>query len=98
MTDEETAIKIATIEQQVASNEMRISKLENFQEEMRELSSSVAKIAQSIKYMATEQERQSKQLSMIESSKADTMKYWLRTIFASTVTGLIAYALGALIK
>ena len=44
-----------------------------------------------------EQERQGKQIDALESSKADSFKYWLRTILTAVATGLIGYALAYII-
>ena len=98
MTPEEIAVELARQGQHLKSNTHRIDELEEFQKEMRDLVRSVDKLAQSVQMMANELDRQGKQLDLLESSKNDTFKYWLRTILTAVATGLIGYALAYLIK
>ena len=98
MTNEEIAVELARQEQHLKSQAHRIDELEEYQKETRELVRSVDKLAQSMQTMATEQERQGKQIDALEASKSDTFKYWLRTILTAVATGLIGYALAMFIK
>ena len=98
MTNEEIAVELARQEQHLKSQAHRIDELEEYQKETRELVRSVDKLAQSMQTMATEQERQGKQIDALESSKIDTFKYWLRTILTAVATGLIGYALAMFMK
>ena len=86
MTDEEIAILLTEHGQHIKSNAHRIDELEEAQKEMRDLVRSVDKLAQSMQTMATEQERQGKQIDSLETSKNDTFKFWLRTILAAVAT------------
>lgn len=98
MTNEEIAVTLTEHGQHIKSNTRRIDELEEAQKEMRDLVRSVDKLAQSMQTMATEQERQGKQIDALESSKSDTFKYWLRTILTAVATGLIGYALAMFMK
>ena len=98
MTNEEIAVELARQEQHLKSQAHRIDELEEYQKETRDLVRSVDKLAQSMQTMATEQERQGKQIDSLESSKSDTFRYWLRTILTAVATGLIGYALAMFIK
>ena len=98
MTNEEIAVTLTEHGQHIKSNMRRINELEEAQKEMRDLVRSVDKLAQSMQTMATEQERQGKQIDALESSKSDTFKYWLRTILTAVATGLIGYALAMFMK
>lgn len=98
MTDEEIAILLTEHGQHIKSNAHRIDELEEAQKEMRDLVRSVDKLAQSMQTMATEQERQGKQIDSLETSKNDTFKFWLRTILAAVATGLVGYAIAYFIK
>ena len=98
MTNEEIAVELARQEQHLKSQAHRIDELEEYQKETRELVRSVDKLAQSMQTMATEQERQGKQIDALELSKSDTFKYWLRTILTAVATGLIGYALAMFMK
>ena len=98
MTNEEVAVTLTEHAQHIKSNTHRIDELEEAQKETRDLVRSVDKLAQSMQTMATEQERQGKQIDALESSKSDTFKYWLRTILTAVATGLIGYALAMFIK
>ena len=62
MTNEEIAVELARQEQHLKSQAHRIDELEEYQKETRELVRSVDKLAQSMQTMATEQERQGKQI------------------------------------
>ena len=97
MTDEEIAVELARQGQHLKSNTHRIDELEEQQKETRALVRSVDKLAQSVESMVKEQERQGKQIDALESSKADSFKYWLRTILTAVATGLIGYALACII-
>lgn len=98
MTNEEIAVELARQEQRLKSQAHRIDELEECQKETRDLVRSVDKLAQSMQTMATEQERQGKQIDALESSKSDTFRYWLRTILTAVATGLIGYSLAMFIK
>jgi chromosome segregation ATPase len=98
MTNEEIAVELARQEQHLKSQAHRIDELEEYQKETRDLVRSVDKLAQSMQTMATEQERQGKQIDALELSKSDTFKYWLRTILTAVATGLIGYALAMFMK
>ena len=98
MTNEEIAVTLTEHAQHIKSNTHRIDELEEAQKEMRDLVRSVDKLAQSMQTMATEQERQGKQIDALELSKSDTFKYWLRTILTAVATGLIGYALAMFMK
>ena len=98
MTNEEIVAEFAAARQWMKSNERRIDKLEEQQEEAQALVRSVDKLAQSIESMAKEQARQGKQIDALESSKSETFKYWLRTILTALCTGLIGYALAWIIS
>ena len=98
MTNEEVAVTLTEHSQRIKSNTHRINELEEAQKEMRDLVRSVDKLAQSMQTMATEQERQGKQIDALESSKSDTFKYWLRPILTAIATGLIGYALAMFMK
>ena len=98
MTNEEIAVTLTEHSQHIKSNTRRIDELEEAQKEMRDLVRSVDKLAQSMQTMATEQERQGKQIDSLETSKNDTFKFWLRTILAAVATGLVGYALAMFIK
>lgn len=98
MTNEEIAVTLAEHGQHIKSNTHRIDELEEAQKEMRDLVRSVDKLAQSMQTMANEQERQGKQIDLLETSKNDTFKFWLRTILAAVATGLVGYALAMFIK
>ena len=98
MTNEEIAVTLTEHSQHIKSNTHRINELEEAQKEMRDLVRSVDKLAQSMQTMANEQERQGKQIDLLEASKNDTFKFWLRTILAAVATGLVGYALAMFIK
>ena len=98
MTNEDIAVTLTEHSQHIKSNTRRIDELEEAQKEMRDLVRSVDKLAQSMQTMASEQERQGKQIDSLETSKNDTFKFWLRTILAAVATGLIGYALAMFIK
>ena len=98
MTNEEVAVTLTEHSQRIKSNTHRINELEEAQKKMRDLVRSVDKLAQSMQTMATEQERQGKQIDALESSKSDTFRYWLRTILTAVATGLIGYALAMFMK
>ena len=98
MTNEEIAIELARQGQHIKSNSHRIDELEEQQKETRELVRSVDKLAQSVESMVKEQERQGKQIDALENAKAETFKYWLRTILTAVATGLIGYGLAYLIN
>lgn len=98
MTDEEIIVTLTRHDQLMKSNAHRISDLEEQQKETRALVRSVDKLAQSMETMVKEQERQGKQIDALENSRSDTFKYWLRTILTAAATGLIGYALAALIN
>jgi chromosome segregation ATPase len=98
MTNEEIAVTLTEHGQHIKSNTHRIDELEEYQKETRDLVRSVDKLAQSMQTMATEQERQGKQIDALESSKSDTFRYWLRTILTAVATGLIGYALAMFMK
>ena len=97
MNLEDIAVEVARQGQHIKSNAHRIDELEEQQKETRALVRSVDKLAQSVESMVREQERQGKQIDALESSKADSFKYWLRTILTAVVTGLIGYALACII-
>ena len=98
MTNEEIAVTLTEHAQHIKSNTHRIDELEEAQKGMRDLVRSVDKLAQSMRTMANEQERQGKQIDALESSKSDTFRYWLRTILTAVATGLIGYALAMFMK
>ena len=98
MTNEEIAVELARQEQHLKSQAHRIDELEEYQKETRDLVRSVDKLAQSMQTMATEQERQGKQIDALESQKNETFKFWLRTILTAVTTGLIGYALASIIN
>ena len=98
MNNEEIAANFARLEQHAKSNTHRIDELEEQQKETRALVRSVDKLAQSVESMVKEQERQGKQIDALESQKNETLKFWLRTILAAAVTGLIGYALAYIIN
>ena len=98
MTNEEIAVTLTEHSQHIKSNTHRIDELEEAQKEMRDLVRSVDKLAQSMQTMANEQERQGKQIDLLETSKNDTFRFWLRTILAAVATGLVGYALAMFIK
>ena len=98
MTNEEIAVELVRQGQDLKSHARRIDELEEQQKETQVLVRSVDKLAQSMESMVKEQERQGKQIDMLESSKAETFKYWLRTILTAVCTGLIGYALAYLIN
>ena len=98
MTNEEIAVALTEHGQHIKSNTHRIDELEEAQKEMRDLVRSVDKLAQSMQTMANEQERQGKQIDLLETSKNETFKFWLRTILAAVATGLVGYALAMFIK
>ena len=98
MTNEEIAVTLTEHSQHIKSNTRRIDELEEAQKEMRDLVRSVDKLAQSMQTMANEQERQGKQIDLLETSKNETFKFWLRTILAAVATGLVGYALAMFIK
>lgn len=98
MTNEEIVEELAAARQWMKSNERRIDKLEAQQKEIQDLARSVDRLAQSVESMVREQERQSKQITLLENSKSDTIKYWLRTILTAVATGLIGYALAMFMK
>lgn len=98
MTNEEIAVELVRQGQDLKSHARRIGELEEQQKETQVLVRSVDKLAQSMESMVKEQERQGKQIDMLESSKAETFKYWLRTILTAVCTGLIGYALAYLIN
>ena len=97
MTNEEIAVELARQGQHLKSQGHHIDELEEQQKETRALVRSVDKLAQSVESMVKEQERQGKQIDALESSKADSFKYWLRTILTAVATGLIGYALACII-
>ena len=98
MTNEEIVEELAAARQWMKSNERRIDKLEAQQKEIQDLARSVDRLAQSVESMVREQERQSEQIALLENSKSDTVKYWLRTILTAVATGLIGYALAMFMK
>lgn len=98
MTNEEIVEELAAARQWMKSNERRIDTLEAQQKEIQDLTRSVDRLAQSVESMVREQERQSKQITLLENSKSDTIKYWLRTILTAVATGLIGYALAMFMK
>ena len=98
MTNEEIAVELTRQGQDLKSHARRIGELEEQQKETQLLVRSVDKLAQSMQTMATEQERQGKQIDALESSKSDTFKYWLRTILTAAATGIIGYALAAFLQ
>ena len=98
MTNEEIAVELVRQGQDLKSHARRIDELEEQQKETQVLVRSVDKLAQSMESMVKEQERQGKQIDMLESSKTETFKYWLRTILTAVCTGLIGYALAYLIN
>ena len=98
MTNEEIVEELAAARQWMKSNERRIDKLEAQQKEIQDLARSVDRLAQSVESMVREQERQSEQITVLENSKSDTVKYWLRTILTAVATGLIGYALAMFMK
>ena len=98
MTNEEIVEELAAARQWMKSNERRIDKLEAEQKEIQDLARSVDRLAQSVESMVRDQERQSEQIALLENSKSDTVKYWLRTILTAVATGLIGYALAMFMK
>lgn len=98
MTNEEIVEELAAARQWMKSNERRIDKLEAQQKEIQDLARSVDRLAQSVESMVRDQERQSEQIALLENSKSDTVKYWLRTILTAVATGLIGYALAMFMK
>lgn len=98
MTSEEIAVDLARLEQDIKSNTHRIDGVEEQQKETRELVRSVDKLAQSVESMVKEQERQGKQIDALENARAESFKYWVRTILTAVVTGLIGYGLAYLIN
>lgn len=98
MTNEEIVEELAAARQWMKSNERRIDKLEAQQKEIQDLARSVDRLAQSVESMVRDQERQSEQIALLENSKSDTVKYWLRTILTAIATGLIGYALAMFMK
>lgn len=98
MTNEEIAVDIARLEQDNKSNIHQIDELEEQQKETQELARVVDKLAQSMESMVKEQEQQGKQIDALEKAKAETFKYWVRTILTAAATGLVGYGLAHLIK
>ena len=98
MTNEEIVEELASARQWMKSNERRIDKLEAQQKEIQDLARSVDRLAQSVEAMVRDQERQNEQIALLENSKSDTVKYWLRTILTAVATGLIGYALAMFMK
>ena len=98
MTNEEIAVELARHGQYIKSNAHRLDELEEQQKETRALVRSVDKMAQNMEAMVKEQERQGKQIDALENSRSDTFKYWLRTILTAAATGVIGYALAALLN
>ena len=98
MTNEEIVEELAAARQWMKSNERRIDKLEAQQKEIQDLARSVDRLAQSVESIVRDQERQSEQIALLENSKSDTVKYWLRTILTAVATGLIGYALAMFMK
>jgi predicted transcriptional regulator len=98
MNIEEIAVELGRQGQDLKSHARRIEELEGQQKETQVLVRSVDKLAQSMESMVREQERQGKQIDALESSKAETFKYWVRTILTAVCTGLIGYALAFLIN
>jgi dynactin complex subunit len=94
MTNEEIAIKLTEQDQKIKSAQHRIDKLEVQQENANQLVRSVDRLAQSMKTMAEEQQRQGEKIDKLEKSKADSIIYWLRIAGGAIVTGLIGYAIG----
>lgn len=97
MSSEGIEVTVAKIEQKIESLSERVDDLEDFQKEMRELVRSVDKLAQTMQVMATEQDRQGKQLDALEATRNDNRKYWFRTISTSIATGLIGYILAYIV-
>lgn len=93
MNDEEIAVTLAEYGQHIKSNSHRIGEIENQQKEIRELTRSVDKLAQSVEIMAKEQERLGRQIDVLENNSSETFKYWLRTILTAAATGVIGYFL-----
>ena len=98
MNLEDIAVEVARQGQHIKSNAHRIDELEEQQKETRALVRSVDKLAQSVESMVREQERQGKQIDALERSKAETFRYWLRTILTALCTGLIGYALAWIVS
>ena len=98
MTNEEIVEELASARQWMKSNERRIDKLEAQQKEIQDLARSVDRLAQSVEAMVRDQERQNEQIALLENSKSDTVKYWLRTILTAVATGLSGYALAMFMK
>ena len=98
MTDEEIIRTLAEHGQYMKSNAHRIDDLEEAQKELRDLVRSVDKLAQSTQTMAAELERQGKQIDALESSKSESVKYWIRTILTAAATGFIGYLLAMILK
>ena len=97
VTNEDIAVELARQEQHLKSQAHRIDELEEYQKETRDLVRSVDKLAQTMQVMATEQDRQGKQLDVLEATRNDNRKYWFRTISTSITTGLIGYILAYIV-
>lgn len=98
MTNEDVAAALSRLEQIVVAQGRRIDMLEESQKDLRELIRSVDNLAHNMKTMADKQEHQGKQLDTLETTKADSKKYWFRTIFASAATGAVAYILSQIVN
>ena len=71
----------------------RLSDLEEKVEDIADLTTSVASLAQSVKQMATTQERQTKRLEALEQKPAKRWESIVEKAILVVVTALITYAL-----
>ena len=71
----------------------RIADLETKVEDIADLTTSVASLAQSIKQMATAQEKQAKRLEALEQKPAKRWESIVEKIILVVVTALVTYAL-----
>ncbi len=93
MTNEKIAVKITEQEQRNKSLQHRVDRLEEQQKSTNQLVRSVDRLAQSMETMAEEQQRQGEKIDKLEKRKADSMRYWIRTIITALATGIIGYVL-----
>lgn len=75
----------------------RVKNVEQKQEALLELATSVKELSINMKYMVEEQQRQGERLEALEKAPADEAKYIRRQIIGAIISALIGAGIGALL-
>lgn len=97
MEESKILIKLNDHDHEIGSIKHRVKEIEDKQETINTLASSVNELAINMRYMVEEQKEQGERLKKLETEPVESIKYYKRLIIGTTITTILGLVIGAII-